>query len=203
MIAAACALWSPASDGRTGYDLPEELPSRVARLWSEWNPAEPGESPQYFHFTTVSHGFGVRAIQLYYLTPARSATSLAVLSGWPLSTLSATTRIPDSILPRASWMNGVEVPASFHPASVAGQGRFAQFPTIRRPLPLRIEWSGAILGSLFWAAAMGLPLMVARYIRRYRRLIHAKCPACGYPLGATATCSECGERLAVRAVDVR
>ncbi len=100
-------------------------------------------------------------------------------------------------------MNGVEVPASFHPASFAGQRQFASFPTIRRPLPLRIEWPGAILGSLFWASAIGFAAMLARYTRRYRRLIHAKCPACGYPLGATATCSECGERLAVRAVDVR
>lgn len=214
MVAAACALWSPAGSWgiKSRYGQPPraiatmvlDLPSPAKGMRRHVSDAEAG-------------GIGVRVASAAITDDdSRANVSLAgvfsLRSGWPFDVLCSNTSVPftsiSSPMAVQPWRNALEVPKWMRPVPVVvGTDAVVAFPSqlavMPRPLPLHIEWSGAILGSLFWAAAIGLPLMFARYIRRYRRLIHAKCPACGYPLGATATCSECGERLAVRAVDVR
>lgn len=70
---------------------------------------------------------------------------------------------------------------------VAGaQGDFIEY------FPVDPLWAGFIVNCLFytavvWAALSG-PLLIKRWLRRRRGL----CPACGYPVGASPVCTECG-----------
>ena len=64
-----------------------------------------------------------------------------------------------------------------------------------RLLPFRPIWSGFGVNTVFYAAILWLPFALRRLIRRRRGL----CPACGYPMGESATCTECGKALPGRA----
>ncbi len=62
-----------------------------------------------------------------------------------------------------------------------------------RALPLRPIWPGFAINTVFYAGVLWLlipgPFAMRRFIRRRRGL----CPACGYPAGESAVCSECGK----------
>ncbi len=62
-------------------------------------------------------------------------------------------------------------------------------------LPYRIIASGFAINTIFYAAVLGLlicgPFMLRRIVRRRRGL----CPGCGYPVGESDVCSECGNPL--------
>ncbi len=65
-------------------------------------------------------------------------------------------------------------------------------------LPLRPIWPGFAINTLFYATLLWLlipgPFALRRFIRRKR----GQCPACGYPAGESAICSECGKELSKR-----
>ncbi len=67
-------------------------------------------------------------------------------------------------------------------------------------LPLGPIWPGFAVNTLFYAAVLWLlipgPFALRRLIRRQRGL----CPKCGYPMGESSVCTECGVELAKRAV---
>jgi len=67
------------------------------------------------------------------------------------------------------------------------------------PLPLRPIWPGFAVNTLSYAAILWLlicgPFVLRRLVRRRRGL----CPACAYPMGDSATCTECGRELPSRA----
>ncbi len=59
--------------------------------------------------------------------------------------------------------------------------------------PYRPIWPGFALNTLFYAALLWLLFLLApRQIRRHVRVRRGLCPACGYPVGESAVCSECG-----------
>ena len=62
-------------------------------------------------------------------------------------------------------------------------------------MPLRPIWPGFAINTLFYAAILWLPFVLRRIIRIRRGL----CPACAYPMGESAVCSECGKALPKRA----
>lgn len=67
-----------------------------------------------------------------------------------------------------------------------------------RILPLRPIWLGfvidtAFFGGILWLATRG-PFVLRRVIRRRC----GRCPGCGYPVGTSAVCTECGEAPAPR-----
>ncbi len=65
-------------------------------------------------------------------------------------------------------------------------------------LPLRPLWPGFALDTVFFAAVSGVILFGWRGLVRRRRLRRGRCPACAYPIGSSAVCTECGEALAGR-----
>ncbi len=72
-------------------------------------------------------------------------------------------------------------------------GRFGIYTTGRQGETIRV------LECPYWflvllAAAPGLVLAVPAYIRR-RRVAQARCSACGYPVGVSPKCTECGADL--------
>ena len=64
-----------------------------------------------------------------------------------------------------------------------------------RPIWFAFAISTVFYGAVLWLLVQG-PFALRRVLRRRRGL----CPGCGYPVGESATCTECGKLLAVRAV---
>ncbi len=65
----------------------------------------------------------------------------------------------------------------------------------RRIVPLQPLWMYATINTAFYAAILWMlvrgPVVLRRMIRRRRGL----CPACGYPVGVSPVCTECGQPL--------
>ena len=65
-------------------------------------------------------------------------------------------------------------------------------------LPWRPIWSGFFLNLLFYAPIIWLVARVPRAVRRYIRTRHKRCAACGYPIGVSTRCTECGNLIRLR-----
>ena len=65
-----------------------------------------------------------------------------------------------------------------------------------RRLPLRPIWPGLAVNTLSYAALLWLLLFAPSTFRRHVRARRGLCPACGYPVGESAVCSECGRATA-------
>ena len=68
-----------------------------------------------------------------------------------------------------------------------------------RALPLRPIWPGFGVNTLFYAAVLWLLIPGSFVLRRFIRVSRGLCPACAYPMGESAVCSECGKALPGRA----
>ncbi len=62
----------------------------------------------------------------------------------------------------------------------------------RYPLPLRPIWLSFAINTLFYAAVLWLLIGGPFALRRFIRVRCGRCPKCGYPVGDSAVCSECG-----------
>jgi hypothetical protein len=124
-------------------------------------------------------------VEAYSRHPARKRC-VAQACGWPMLTLWGETKVPewDAGGPRS---DGITAPfVTIHAAA-----RWAY----SRALPFRPLWPGFAVNTLLYAAVLwpvllGL-LALLRFIRRRRGL----CPACAYPMGEAAVCTECGRPL--------
>jgi hypothetical protein len=61
-------------------------------------------------------------------------------------------------------------------------------------MPVFPIWPGFATNTIFYAAILGLILFTPRVIglRRRLRIKRGQCPACGYPIGTSDVCTECG-----------
>ncbi len=70
-------------------------------------------------------------------------------------------------------------------------------------LGIRVVWSGLLLNPLIAAASVWLvvfaPLFAARWLVQRRRAREGQCQKCGYPIGVSDRCTECGAELPARA----
>ena len=64
-----------------------------------------------------------------------------------------------------------------------------------RALPLRPIWPGFAINTAFYATLLWLLIPGPFALRRLIRHKRGQCPACGYPAGESAVCSECGAEL--------
>ncbi len=107
--------------------------------------------------------------------------------GWPLiclvSSMDATLNNPGR-----GWTYG----AVSGGISLAGFQGSDQMP---RSLPLRPVWTGLALNTLTSAALLWLLFFAPFTLRRHLRARRDLCPACGYPVGESAACSECGRAV--------
>ena len=112
--------------------------------------------------------------------------------GWPYLAMASgfDARVADSAKLMKARMRGLEVA----PIVVDFSGRIDG-----RALPLQPIWLGfaldtvfyALLSSLLWWAFARGPSDFLRFIRRKRGL----CPACGYRVGDSPVCTECGKAV--------
>ena len=66
----------------------------------------------------------------------------------------------------------------------------------QRALPVDPIWPGFAINTIFYTAILWLLFAVpgvAKGVRRWRRIKHRLCPACAYPVGDSAVCTECGQ----------
>ena len=68
-----------------------------------------------------------------------------------------------------------------------------------RILPLRALWPGFAVNTLFYAGVLWLLIPGPFVLRRFVRVKRGRCVKCGYPMGESAVCSECGKALPGRA----
>ncbi len=68
--------------------------------------------------------------------------------------------------------------------------------------PLRPLWPGFAVNSLLYATVLWLLIPGTFTLRRLIRRRRGLCPGCGYPVGESDVCSECGRELPSRAAVV-
>ncbi len=122
-----------------------------------------------------------------------------IQAGWPFLALRGYWMImePDEetglMSTKRRWALSVEgakrpVPLLPWPGGFGGEGS-------ERPLPLLPIWPGFVVNTLFYAAVLWLLICGPFALRRFIRIRHGLCPACGYPMGESSICSECGAEL--------
>jgi hypothetical protein len=60
-------------------------------------------------------------------------------------------------------------------------------------------WPGFVVNTVFYAAVLWLAICGPFVLRRFIRVKRGLCPACAYPMGEAAVCTECGRELPSRA----
>jgi hypothetical protein len=65
----------------------------------------------------------------------------------------------------------------------------------RAVIPLRPLWPGFVINTALFALVPWMLLMVPIWLRALWRRRRRLCTACGYPVGAGSTCTECGAAL--------
>lgn len=66
-------------------------------------------------------------------------------------------------------------------------------------LPFHPIWPGFVANSILYASVFWLILAGCRSYRSWRRFNDAQCALCGYPIGTSPVCTECGVPLPKRA----
>lgn len=72
---------------------------------------------------------------------------------------------------------------------------WTRFNRITRCLPTQILWPGFAVNTVFYATILWLMLAAPFALRRRLRARRGQCQACGYPIGVSPVCTECGAAL--------
>lgn len=111
-----------------------------------------------------------------------------ITAGWPLPSMQGWHRVnwegASAVSQSPVWL--MNVSSNQH----GGSG-----PMNPTALPFKPMGPGFILNTLVFAIIIALLFSVPRAVLRRRRLRQGLCPSCGYPMGSSEQCSECGETL--------
>ena len=182
-VAWACALWSPMA-------AVTDPGSRVARL----RPATPFEKRRLVEYGVVLttdyayvadlRGIGTARAVVFPITD-QMARAVCVYgcprgydlysAGWPAHCVAGFVQDDHPRKETHEYLDVIRV-------GPYGDGSFRQ-------VPYRPMWLGLMVNTLFYAALLGLPSVVRLLVRVRQGL----CPKCGYPIGESDACSECGK----------
>ena len=146
------------------------------------------ELPSWSRFRTPSN---IEALYDDYHPVNGFATYVEHACGWPLISLRS--------MFIKSWgtpAGTVDIPTEFLGSPLRlRRGASAS-------LPLRPIWPGFAINTIFYAAilwgVLWVLLVIPGSVKRLRRRRRGQCPACGYPVGSSPRCTECGGKLNVR-----
>ncbi len=113
-------------------------------------------------------------------------------AGWPNASLTGELRL-DSDLSDAhalTVIDGIEISERWRSRDL-----LLVLPFI---LPLFPIWPGFAINTLFYAAILWLLLAAPFALRRRLRRRRGLCPACGYRVGESPVCTECGKPVTVK-----
>jgi len=189
----ACAMWSQP----TGSDA--IWLAGVRREFFEKSPATYTSRPSDCLFVAYGYyGAGAQFLDIAsdepikLLGPANHPNPRLdmVRAGWPWIAFEGwLERDASRILPAA-------FPPKYHFAIVDKKRMVrADRISMERMIPLHPLWPGLAMNWAFWAGAIWvvwfMVVMLRRLIRRWRR----QCASCGYPVGVSAVCTECGRPI--------
>ena len=172
-----CALWvEPRYMGYTAID------DEDVAWWSRRAPAAYRDGPRGFVLT--QQGFGVQERSLWGPVRIGSASVSTrhrrTRVGWPLRAL-------EGVL----WTN----PDRQRTVTAEAILEVTDRRGARKPIPLRPIWPGFLVDSIAGGAALWLLVNTPPGVRRLGRRRRNRCPGCGYPVGASPVCTECGASI--------
>ena len=196
-IAWACSLLSSPPAPGTGLGILGQDPLLLARLRREFferDGPDPGGRDRGTLFVAVAYqSFGavfmdvaVRDEDIPMDEFRGPLLRLGVVrAGWPMHALEGewqhdASRSPTPQPPRARW--AIAIPDHF----VRADRLFIPRMLVFRPL-----WFGFVVNSLLYAAVLLAPWIIRVLLRVGRH----QCTACGYPIGQSPICTECGRKL--------
>lgn len=171
-----------------------------------------------FSFTTLLGAFLLLAIAAELDDEARRGTAVATAhSDWPhwvrwpappsptpAPTHVATPPSPGPVLRRSyshygtesTWHWTVDEMARGWPIKVTREGTASRMPLasggkLYQQHVRQILWGNLTVASVLFGLTM-MPVVYSRKLIARHRMRRGRCPACGYPRGASANCSECG-----------
>ncbi len=187
-VAWACLLWLDHS-GR----ITKRPPNESDLAWWQDHALEGMAVP---HETELIPGFGYYCLRLH--APARRVkagfkfveSSSSLSAGLPMRALSCewfSKPAPQT----ARWFDTVHRYA----ISTVDSPVFSLWPDRAPFLPLRPVWPGFALNPFFYATILWLLVRGPVVLRRVVRRRSGRCPDCGYPVGVSPVCTECGQPL--------
>jgi hypothetical protein len=193
-VAWGCASHSPAE---TQFDLSRhEWPRATPNNW----PANPDYGWQFVGWgmtVLISDGHGPEPIgrwngDVYEGSWNRDLYRFAwFTSGWPMCSMhwSLYDMLPDARGTLDHWPDQTHgwLRSGFHAPTVQeDEWRF------QRRLPVALLWPGFVINTFFYGAVLSLFFTAPVALRRRSRTRRGLCPACGYPVGTSVVCTECG-----------
>ena len=206
-VAWGCAVWIPASGPYIGERRAASLTELEAdgawRFWAIERYARSGAVLYRSHWDTRSELLDCDEITTRStdLKPSELAPSWAGLRtppaadyeirhahayGWPFISM-----WQDYLYTGGGY--GGDLVHGLQLAFLPADGGFA------RAVPLCPIWPGFAVNALFYAAVLCVPICGLFALRRLIRRRRGLCPACAYPMGESAVCTECGKPLPGRA----
>lgn len=134
-----------------------------------------------------------------FLTPPQTPTKgqgherILDIRGWPMLSMWSLASYDGATMNNRTYIITRGIPL---PSTVTVVGILIQPGAIA--LPLGIRWLEFAVNSVFygavWMVLVGLVISLCRG-RAWLRLRRHQCPRCGYPIGVSPVCTECGAAL--------
>lgn len=184
-------------------------PVAVPEQWAPPNMYATQRSPGYMRDmafwigpTRVERGVSEAGIP-WVNTISPRARADRVLSGWPLVALESqeyseagheppwhtVINLSSVTIRYSNWRAGLQ-------ADVGSAAPGWSIPTV---LPVAPLWIRFMVDTVFWGAVGWVLLSGPGTVRRVRRIRRGLCSACGYPIGISPVCTECGKPVVARA----
>lgn len=213
-VAWACAMWAnaPMAATRKGFvrlrtegaevlwwpdNIPEPTDPVIGAMPRRWFKGD-GEFPIDLW---SGAGFGVRTGAVFRTALEASPIVLHHQCGWPCPAFACTGELspvlagfPGRTGPDPAWTSALPVPAPIATRTTPQRGPVGPYD---RPLPAALIWSGFLLNTGLFAGGAWLIVGGPWGVRRAVRLVRNRCLACGYPIGVSAVCTECGRPVRV------
>jgi hypothetical protein len=152
-----------------------------------WQSAQPAEAPRWPGWVYRSDTLGAHFLAIASASMKSTYVESYVFrqreSGWPMYSCGGSAWYKYSrTTPGAPW-----IVLEVHPHRA--------FILPRRIIPTGPIWKGFTIDTLLYAALLWMVFVVPGTLRRLLRVRHSLCPGCGYPIGLSAVCTECGETV--------
>jgi hypothetical protein len=198
LVTMGCVLWS----------WPDQTPIRPAtsatktRMMDLWAVHRPPMAPAAYPGGSISEQ-RTRGMD-HFITrnghPRDQHTLSWFGAGWPLRTLEGgrwrhVVLTPDPNLPDALMITGGGGKNIRSVLLLPDHVPVVGFMLPVRVVPIGLAWRGLLVNTLLYAAPLAGLAWLLVVTRRRRRVARGQCPFCGYPVGSSAACTECGRTL--------
>jgi hypothetical protein len=177
----------------------------------------PGRATRAFELGAATEeqeaGFGIRFVRVLISYPYENGPQGfrdrlyelgAVRAGWPAPTLTAWADFTAPDRGIEGLRRVVPAPGTWHSGRPAPTWLCNSGPSVlprysgARIFPRRVRFTGLAINTAFYGALVWLFARGPRTVLRYVRIRRGGCRVCGYPVGTSPVCTECGEPVKPR-----